>query len=94
MFKYFASPFASAKFARNSFASTEKELQLELKYNFQGKKKKQKPINHRYCLPLSALKSRGPESFMADIGRRRRRSRERENGDSEDANESKGFGGK
>lgn len=44
--------------------------------------------NHRFCLPLSAVKSRLPVSFMAHPSQNQKQKQREGNGDCRDANES------
>lgn len=58
MFIYLASPFASAKFERNSFARTVKyKLKIIRKYPLQSAREREREMVGGW-LPLSALKSR------------------------------------
>ena len=60
MFIYLASPFASAKFERNSFARTVKyKLKIIRKYPLQSARERERERERvGGWLPLSALKSR------------------------------------
>ena len=62
MFIYLASPFASAKFERNSFARTVKyKLKIIRKYPLQSARERERERVREMVggwLPLSALKSR------------------------------------